>query len=287
AIKSAVSDGIKRALRAWGDQFGLRLYEHDINESTSSQDNTSSDNEFEIPDNVTKDTIRESIKFAYNRPWVDQENPESITDKQRGKIKGFLSNINLSDEEQHKFLQKITGRSIDSTTDMYKYEANGFLHLLFNANDKLKSIFNNNNNSSNDEDKNEMDYIVELSEKLDEHDIKKQALLDWLNEKADTEIDTLDDIPKAWLERMIGDGFWNKNKDDIMRSDKEKLVKRVKDKLDDKDIEYEAQLYKWYSEQEDEDYEKLSDLETGQLKQVLEEEFWEENYKEIDEVVPF
>lgn len=286
AIKSAVSDSIKRTLRHFGNQFGLSLYsEEHSSTNSSSKKSSQSDNSDIDPNNVTYDTIRNEIEKKINK----YGNSKDITEKMHGKLKGFFNNFDISEEKQHKEVSKIIGRDLDSLYDLTMSEAGGILNIIFHSNKAKKQVANliadKDNQEKNEETLSGMELISKVKDTLEEKDITATIFLRWLSEKAGKDYATLDQVPDKWLQKILTNGFWDNNEQDIIQAEKRELAEKVKGKMDKKygdDLEY-SQLYKWY----DEDYEKITELTKEELKEASNDDFWKENYSEIEEVIPF
>ena len=131
AIKFAASDGIKRSLRAWGDQFGLSLYAEDT--GTGSPDEGSMDR-------LTLDSIRALIGES-RRKWPAKKARASLTDKQTSKIKDFWNNeVERPTKDLGVFLSEVTRRSIDQVEQLTRAEASGILDFVFHHPEELKEL---------------------------------------------------------------------------------------------------------------------------------------------------
>jgi len=128
AIKSAVSDAIKRALRAWGDQFGLSLY---ADEGAASREGA---------EELTLDHIRNLID-GNRESWPAEKVEASATRKQLTKLKSFWkSQLGNSEEELIEFLRNVTGREISELDQLNRAEASGVLDVVFHRTEDLREL---------------------------------------------------------------------------------------------------------------------------------------------------
>lgn len=129
SIKYAASDGIKRALRAWGDQFGLSLYSEHREPPGS-----------ESPEEISFDYIRTLIGEG-KRKWPAEKARASITEKQLTKLKQFWDDqVKLPEENLQEFLSQVTRRSISNPEELTKVEAAGILEVVFKDKEKLQRL---------------------------------------------------------------------------------------------------------------------------------------------------
>lgn len=272
AIKSAVSDGIKRTLRHFGNQFGLSLYsEHQ--ETKKSNNKTTSQNKVV----VAKDEIQDKIQKNIDKYGTEKE----ISNKVHGVLKGYFSDIGVKKEDkQHEILGELTGEDIDSIYDLSYSHISPITEIIFS--DKKDQLTNLVLGDSEENTDSTFDLIDNVKDKLDKQNISNRQFIDWISDKANNDYNKFDEIPESWLKQVTKNSFWEKNKDDIEKFGKSDLIKGVESIIDQVGVKP-SQLWTWFSK----DYESLKDIPTNDLKKATSDKFWDKNLKEIDETIPF
>lgn len=129
AIKFAVSDGIKRALRAWGDQFGLSLYADQRQES-----------DIEDTEELSLDLIRQLISRDQER-WPPKKVEAPATQKQVARLQSFWKyETEKEQQELNDFLSSLLQRNVNAPEDLNRVEAGALLHVVFNREEELKQL---------------------------------------------------------------------------------------------------------------------------------------------------
>lgn len=285
AIKSAVSDSVKRTLRHYGSQFGLSLYSEHQN-TGSSTTNTSKSSNSTIKE-VTVDNIKDKIQQNIDKYGTSKD----ISEKMHGAIKGFLNSIGIENEDrQHEAISKIIDRDISSINDLSYSEASPIISVIKESNkskQKLVDILQDKKEDNNKKEEAIFDLIEEVKEKLEEKKVKNSKFINWIANKADEDFETFDQVPEGWLENVLEDNFWNKNEEEIRKFGCEELVEEVKDKIDKQTSIQESQLYTWFGKQDDKEYESLEEVPDYHLEESTKQDFWDENFDEIDDTIPF
>ena len=156
---------------------------------------------------------------------------------------------------------------------------------------KLLDILQNEKEDSSDKEEkepdNDFELISNIKDKLEQKKMTETKFLRWLSNKADKDFETFDQVPEGWLDSVPNDSFWEKNEKDIRKFGCEKLVEKVKEKTDEQtEIQY-SQLYAWFSKQDHEEYESLEEVPDYHLEKATKQDFWDENFEEIDGTIPF
>lgn len=233
AAKNAASDGIKRALRAWGNQFGLHLSDSaSINKESSSQQGQSGGSskgssdkfdKFEVPQNepVTHSLVKESVSWQEDNYGTDK----SISPKQIKSIKALFSSANIPKERQHEILSDWVGRDIGSTKDLYIHEASGILNVAFQRQNDFIDLVSKDDSGGVAKGKSyeESDQSIDIFVMIDVirdlasgEDIPLSALVRWFDAQSDSRsITTLTDCPSSWLEKASTEQFWTEHADGI------------------------------------------------------------------------
>lgn len=233
-----------------------------------------------------------SIRTDIQENIDEYGNSKDISDKQHGTIKGFLNDMDIKDnEDQHNVVAKIIDREVDSIGKLSMSEAGPIVDRIFNNKQELKSLINNkilddNNERHGDDDKDFMEIVTNIKDRVKDKDLTETKLLKWLSDRADKDFTTFDDVPEKWLQEMVKDSFWENNEKDIKEYSKNGLVKKAKEKIEDKEVKV-SQVYTWFGKKNDKEYESLKEVPADDLEQVLNKEFWDENFQEIDDTIPF
>jgi len=276
AVLSAVSDAIKRSLRHYGNQFGLSLYaEHqEVNDKSSSK---SSNETIEVTEKAIRNKVKENIK-KYG-------NSKDISDKQHGVLKSFfVDELNIEDEnKQHEMLGNLVGeRGINSFYDLSYSHIDPVINLIFNKKEQLKKLFN-----TEEEPDNTFDLISKVKGKLEEKEVENQKFINWIGDKANKDYNTFDSIPENWLKEVVKDSFWDNNEKEIKQFGKSELVKKVKEMINNQTEIEPSQLYYYFGEQDDKEYNSLEEVPNKKLKLATKQSFWDEHYTDISETIPF
>ena len=234
---------------------------------------------------VNIETIRKDIQENID----EYGDSKSLSDKQHGTIKGFLNDMGISNnEDQHSAVAKIIDREVNSIEKLSMSEAGPIVDGIFNNKEELKNLIKDKNNEQQENSDEEfMELVTNIKDRVDGKDLKETKLLKWLSNRAGKDFETFNNVPEKWLQEMVKDSFWDKNEEEIkFYGEKDNLVEKAKNKIESKEVKA-SQVYAWFSKQNDEDYESLAEVPVKDLKDTLNKEFWDENFQEIDDTVPF
>lgn len=241
--------------------------------------------------NVSVKAIRKDIQENIE----EYGNNKSISDKQHGTIKGFFNDMGINDDEdQHNIVAKIIDRDVNSIEKLSMSEAGPIVDRIFNNKKELESLVReqaSNKDNEKQEDTNEgfMELVTNIKDRVENKDLTETTLLKWLSNRSGKDFETFDNVPQKWLEEMVKDSFWDKNEEEIkLYGQKDDIIEKAKKKIENKEVEV-AQVYTWFSKQNnnDDEYESLAEVPVKDLKDTLNKEFWDENLQEIDDTIPF